>query len=56
VLTISEGTSTPWRQFRYEHLAKASADAPLPIAAGQQEMSVSATVTYAIVHTAAPRS
>jgi uncharacterized protein YggE len=51
VQSISEGGYTPWRQFRYEHLAKA-ADAALPIAAGEQEMSVSVTVTYGIAHTA----
>src|SRR5262249_22136477 len=50
VLTISEGHSAPWRQVRYEHQA-GKADA-LPIAAGEQEMSVSVTVIYAIVHPA----
>jgi uncharacterized protein YggE len=48
VQSISEGSSTPWQHFRYEHLAKATA-APLPIAAGEQEMSVTVTVTYGIV-------
>jgi uncharacterized protein YggE len=50
VLSISEGHATPWRTYRFEHLAK-SADTPLPIAVGQQEMSVTVTVTYAIAHT-----
>ncbi len=52
VLTISEGHSAPWRHFRYEHALPASAGAPLPIAAGEQDMNVSVTVTYAIVHVA----
>jgi uncharacterized protein YggE len=51
VLSISEGSHYPWRTYRFEHLAK-SADAPLPIAVGQQEMRVTVTVTYAIVHPA----
>jgi uncharacterized protein YggE len=49
VVTITEGSVSPWRHYRFEHLAKA---APLPIAAGEQEMNVSVTVTYPIVHTA----
>jgi uncharacterized protein YggE len=51
VLSISEGSVAAWPAFRYEHLMKA-ADGPLPIAAGEQEMSVTVSVTYAIVHPA----
>jgi uncharacterized protein YggE len=51
VLTISEGQAMPWREYRFDHMPKAM-EAQLPIAVGQQELSVSVTVTYAIVHTA----
>src|SRR5262249_26584810 len=51
VLTISEGHSAPWRHVRYEHQKAARGDA-LPVAAGEQELSVSVTVNYAIVHVA----
>jgi uncharacterized protein YggE len=47
VVSISEGQAMPFQQFRYEHLAAGSADA-LPIAAGQQSLNVSVTVTYTI--------
>jgi uncharacterized protein YggE len=57
VITISEGHTAPWRHFRYEHALKSAPDAPLPIAVGEQDMSVSVTVTYAIVHVAgSPRT
>ena len=57
VIAISEGASTPWRHFRYEYAKPMSADAPLPIAAGEQDLSVTVTVTYAIAHVAGgPRS
>jgi uncharacterized protein YggE len=56
VITISEGNVAPWRHFRYDHAMPASAG-ELRIAAGEQDMSVSVTVTYAIVHVAnGPRS
>jgi uncharacterized protein YggE len=51
VLTVAEGHSTPWRQVRYEHLAPAG-KAALPIASGEQELSATVTVTYAIAHMA----
>lgn len=51
VLSISDGQAAPWRSLQYEHLAKAG-PAGLPIAAGEQEMTVSVTVTYAISHPA----
>ena len=50
VLTINEGNVAPWRHFRFD-LAERVAGAPMPIAAGEQDMSVTVTVTYAIVHT-----
>jgi uncharacterized protein YggE len=49
VLSISEGSVAPWSAFRYEHTMKA-AGGPLPIAAGEQELSVTVTVSYAIIH------
>jgi hypothetical protein len=49
LVTIAEGNYQPYPQFRYEHLASApGADSSLPIAAGQQELSVTVTVTYTI--------
>jgi uncharacterized protein YggE len=51
VQTISEGSFSPWRDVRLEY-SKASPGAQLPIAAGEQEMSISVTLTYGIVHTA----
>ena len=56
VQSITEGAPTPWRSFRYEHLAKSAIDLPLPIAVGEQELSVSVTVTYSIVAPPAPRA
>jgi uncharacterized protein YggE len=52
VQSISEGAFSPWRDVRFEFAGKSAMSAPLPIAAGEQEMSVSVTVTYGIVHTA----
>jgi uncharacterized protein len=51
VLSISEGQGTPWRSLQYEHVAKAGPDG-LPVTAGEQEMAVSVTVTFAISHPA----
>jgi uncharacterized protein YggE len=48
VQSITEGTSAPWRHFRYEQLVKAAPGDALPIAPGEQEMSVTVTVTYGI--------
>jgi uncharacterized protein YggE len=47
VLSISEGQNFAWRSLPYEHAVQAG-KAPLPIAAGEQEMAVNVTVTYAI--------
>jgi uncharacterized protein YggE len=54
VQSISEGSSAPWREVRYRHDAVrlTPGDAPLPIAAGEQEMSVSVSVSYGIIHPA----
>jgi uncharacterized protein YggE len=51
VQSISEGSFSPWRDVRFEYKAVAQG-APPPISAGEQELSVSVTVTYGIVHTA----
>lgn len=50
VLSINEGGFNPWREQRLEMPAKGSISDALPIAGGQQELSVSVTVTYALVH------
>lgn len=55
VQSISEGSVAPWRSFGYEHVAMAPGK-DLPIAAGEQEMSVSVTVVYAILPPALPRA
>jgi uncharacterized protein YggE len=49
VFTISEGNVAPWPAYRFERALDAKA-AALPIAAGEQETSVSVTVTFAINH------
>jgi uncharacterized protein YggE len=52
VQSISEGSYQPWR--RYDLMMSKEvrmANAPLPIAAGEQELSISVTVTYNLVHT-----
>jgi uncharacterized protein len=57
LVTIAEGNVMPYPQFRYEHLAAAGgADSSLPIAAGQQELSVTVTVTYTINNSMGGRS
>jgi uncharacterized protein YggE len=48
VLSINEGNFNPWPMQRFE-LAKGSAADSLPILSGEQELTVSVTVTYAIV-------
>jgi uncharacterized protein len=49
VMNIVEGNAGMFRQFHYEHLAASKGgDSALPIAAGQQELDVTITVTYAI--------
>lgn len=52
VLSISEGQSIAWPTYRFESLA--AAKAPLPIAAGEQELSVTVSVVYAINHNPLP--
>jgi uncharacterized protein YggE len=51
VRSVSEGTPNCYREQRFELAApgKFAADS-LPIAAGEQEMSVTVTLTYSIVH------
>jgi uncharacterized protein YggE len=57
VLTIVEGNLQPYPQFRYEHLASPGAgDSTLQIAAGQQELQVTVTVTYTINNNLGGRS
>jgi uncharacterized protein YggE len=49
VTSIVEGNLNPYQTFRYEHLASAAGgDSALPIAAGQQDLQVTVTVTYTI--------
>jgi uncharacterized protein YggE len=50
VLTIVEGNALQHKQLYYEHLATPTSGgkSSLPIAAGQQELEVTVTVTYAI--------
>jgi uncharacterized protein YggE len=53
VQSITEGNQAPYREYQYEHLAKSAvggSDRPLPIAAGEQEVSVQVTVTWSIAH------
>jgi uncharacterized protein YggE len=54
VQNISEGnTATPYPMYEYQRQAKASPDAasePLPIAAGEQELTVHVTVTWGITY------
>jgi uncharacterized protein YggE len=57
VQNISEGNFIPYRSFQYEHIAPAGAKLELPIAAGEQETSVTVTVTYGITYaTGSPKS
>ena len=51
MVNIVEGNFPGYQKFRYEHLATPGSqggDSSLPIAAGQQELEVTVTVTYAI--------
>jgi uncharacterized protein len=55
LVTIIEGNAVMHRQFQYEHLAATpGGDSSLPIAAGQQELTVTVTVTYGINNGLAP--
>jgi uncharacterized protein YggE len=47
VLNISEGYAPPMQRFYYEHTLKAAAG-DLPIAVGQQDLTVNVTVTWSI--------
>jgi uncharacterized protein YggE len=47
VVSISEGSLSPFRSFSYEHVAPAGAKA-LPIATGEQDLSVSVTVVWGL--------
>jgi uncharacterized protein YggE len=49
VQSISEGSMSPRQRLEYRHAAKAAPGAALPIAAGEQEVSVTVTVTWALV-------
>jgi uncharacterized protein YggE len=49
VQSISEGAGYVPQRYEFER-AVAAKDAPLPIAAGQQEMTVQVTVVYAVSH------
>jgi uncharacterized protein YggE len=48
VLTISDASYAQPQVYRFEMDAKAASHAPLQIAAGQQELSVTVTITFAI--------
>lgn len=50
LVTVVEGNALQFKQFRYEHLAAPAGggDSSLPIAAGQQELEASVTLTYTI--------
>lgn len=53
VRTISEGSHSPWRMQQFDMPARGeTAAASLPIAGGEQEVSVSVTVTYDLAHAA----
>jgi len=49
VLTISEQSYVPLREFQYEHRLAAGADKAMPIAAGEQELSVQVHLVYALL-------
>lgn len=55
VQSISEGSYHPYRDHRFEMAPGMKlAGQPLPIAAGEQELSISVTLTYGIVHGSGP--
>jgi uncharacterized protein YggE len=53
VVDISEGQVSPWRSVQFEAAAMAG-NKGLPIAAGEQELSVTVTVAYALRQPALP--
>lgn len=49
VVSIHEGSHSPYRTYRFQYeKAMVGGNAPLPIAAGEQEMSATVTVTWTI--------
>jgi uncharacterized protein YggE len=51
VRSISEGSNSPWRVHQFDMPARAElGHRQLPIAAGEQEISVSVTLTYDLAH------
>lgn len=51
VKTITEGSHSPWHTRHFDMPARAEMGVrPLPISAGEQEMSVSVTITYELAH------
>jgi uncharacterized protein YggE len=51
VRSISEGNATPWMRQELCMPMKAGGASSLPIAAGEQELSISVTLTYDLIHT-----
>jgi hypothetical protein len=53
VKTITEGSGSPWRRHQFDLAMPASREAAkaLTVAAGEQELSVQVTVTWALRHT-----
>src|SRR5262245_19096532 len=51
VQSIQEGSVSPWRHVQFDMAAvKQAPGASLPIATGEQELSVTVTITYGLVH------
>src|SRR5262245_5986356 len=50
VKSINEGNVSPWRTCHFEMPMSDVAKRSLPIAAGEQELSVSVTATYDLIH------
>jgi uncharacterized protein len=48
VLSITDGSYVPPPVYRFDAMEAKSGHAPLPIAAGEQELTVSVTITFAI--------
>ncbi len=49
--SITEGSHTPWRHYELAMPKSGRLSDALPIAAGEQELSVSVTLTYDLAHT-----
>jgi hypothetical protein len=57
VQSIVEGNYSHYRDYRFEMLPKAAlAGLPLPIATGEQEMTITVTLTYNIAHGSGPQA